>query len=149
MAVFFLAVALGVSAPTVAESEIEKIEIRLPLGLLIINANAIFPFQPPAPREAAGKFLMVVTAYSSSPDETDSTPHITAAGTRTREGVVAANLFPLGTRLKIPELFGDRVLVVEDRMHGRFTERLDVWMPSKWLALRFGKKQAEVEVVEL
>ncbi|RJQ37307.1 hypothetical protein C4552_01150 [Candidatus Parcubacteria bacterium] len=92
---------------------------------------------------------MTVTAYSSSVDETDSTPFITASGTRTRHGIVATNMFPFGTRVRIPELFGDEVFVVEDRMHRRFSDRIDVWMPSKWQALQFGKRQASIEIIEL
>ena len=145
----FLAAAIGASAPTVAESGFDKIEYRLPLGVIVVNANSLLQAKSPGRPEQVSKFLMYVTAYSSSVDETDSTPFITASGTRTRDGIVASNLFPIGTRLKIPELFGDRVLVVEDRMHGRFTDRIDVWMPSKWRALDFGKKRAAVEIVEL
>ena len=145
----FLAAAIGASAPTVAESGFDKIEYRLPLGVIVVNANSLLQAKSPGKPEQVSKFLMYVTAYSSSEDETDSTPFITASGTRTRDGVVASNLFPIGTRLKIPELFGDKILVVEDRMHGRFTDRIDVWMPSKWSALLFGKRQTAVEVVEL
>ncbi len=145
----FLAAAIGVSAPTVAESDFDKIEIRLPLGVLIINSNSIFQANPPSQSGLAAKFLMHVTAYSSSADETDSTPYLTASGTNTRDGVVASNVFPLGTQIRIPELFGDKTFTVEDRMHERFSDRIDIWMPSKWRAIHFGKKQAEVEIVEL
>ena len=33
---------------------------------------------------------------------------------------IAANFLPLGTQVKIPELFGDKVLVVHDRMNSRY-----------------------------
>ena len=145
----FLAAAIGASAPTVAESGFDRIEFRLPLGVIIVNANSLLQAKSPGKPEQVSKFLMYVTAYSSSVDETDSTPHVTASGTRTRDGVVASNLFPIGTKVKFPELFGEKVLVVEDRMHNRFTDRIDVWMPSKWSALRFGKQRAAVEIVEL
>jgi len=146
---FFLVTAAWASAPTVAESDFDRVEIRLPMGVIIINANSLLQASSPSMSELASRFLVHVTAYSSSVDETDSTPYVTASGTRARDGVIAANFFPLGTRVKIPELFGDKVFVVEDRMHNRFTDRIDVWMPSKWSALHFGKKQAEVEIVEL
>ncbi len=153
----FLTAAIGVSAPTDAESvfrpfdtlRASKTEYRLPLGVIVINANSLLQAKSPVKPEQVSKFLMYVTAYSSSVDETDSTPFITASGTKTRDGVVASNLFPIGAKIKIPELFGDKVLVVEDRMHNRFTDRIDVWMPSKWSALRFGKQRAAVEIVEL
>ena len=91
----------------------------------------------------------VITGYSSTSWQTDSTPFVTASGTRVRDGVIASNAFPIGTKVRIPELFGDKVLTIEDRMHERFADRIDVWMPSKWTALKFGKKQAEVEIIEL
>jgi len=149
MTLAFLTASLGVSAPTVAESGFEKIEIKLPLGLIIINANSLLQASPPSRPESASRLRMFVTAYSSSVDETDSTPHVTASGTKTRDGVVASNAFPIGTRLRIPSLFGEKTLVVEDRMHSRFTDRIDIWMPSKWQAFQFGKRVAAVEVVEL
>ena len=133
-----------------SDRRIEKIEYRLPLGVIIVNANSILQAKSPSNNpELAARFLMQVTAYSSSVDETDSTPHVTASGTRTRDGVIASNAFPIGTQLRIPELFGEKILIVEDRMHQRFTDRIDIWMPSKWQALRFGKQQAEVEIIEL
>lgn len=88
-----------------------------------------------------------VTAYSSRPEETDDTPFITAAGTKTRPGVVAANWLPLGTKVRIPEIFGDRVFIVEDRMHKRNGDKLDVWFPTTEEALRFGKQIARIEIL--
>ena len=90
-----------------------------------------------------------ITAYSSSADETDDTPFITASGTEVRDGIVATNAIPMGTSVRIPQIFGDKIFVVEDRMHRRFTDRLDIWMPSKAEARLFGKKIAEVEIIAL
>ncbi|MBI4134879.1 MAG: 3D domain-containing protein [Candidatus Sungbacteria bacterium] len=87
-----------------------------------------------------------ITAYSSSHDETDDTPDVTASGTKTRPGVVAANFLPFGTKVRIPQLFGDRVFTVEDRMHSRFQDRLDIWFPTKQEARRFGLQFTEVEI---
>lgn len=91
---------------------------------------------------------MTITAYSSSKDETDSTPFITASNTRVRDGVVATNILPFGIRVRIPSLFGGREFVVEDRMHPRHQDRLDIWFPSRREALRFGIVHgASVEVL--
>ncbi|TSC82602.1 MAG: hypothetical protein G01um101420_269 [Parcubacteria group bacterium Gr01-1014_20] len=89
-----------------------------------------------------------VTAYSSTPEETDDTPFITASGSTVREGVVATNLFPFGTKVLIPEYFGERVFVVEDRMHSRKTNNLDIWMASKQEAKKFGISQTKIVVLE-
>lgn len=89
---------------------------------------------------------ITVTAYTSDPAETDSTPTITASGTTVRPGVIASNDFPIGTRIRIPELFGNQVFVVEDRMNSRFRRRVDIWMEQKKVALAFGVRQARIEL---
>lgn len=87
-----------------------------------------------------------VTAYSSSHDETDDTPFITASGGQVRDGVIAANFLPFGTKVMVPSLFGDKVFIVEDRMHSRKTNNIDIWMQSKKEALEFGITRAEMVV---
>ncbi|MEK7611876.1 MAG: hypothetical protein AAB407_00835 [Patescibacteria group bacterium] len=92
-----------------------------------------------------------ITAYSSTPDQTDDTPCITASGYDVCENpynrnVVAANFVPIGTKMQIPALFGDKVFTVEDRMHERFNDRIDVWFPDRSSAKKFGK-QSEVTVI--
>lgn len=98
------------------------------------------------------KIEVVATAYSSTADQTDDTPFITAANTRTRDGVVAANFLKLHTKIKIPELYGDKIFSVEDRMHRRYTKanppRIDIWMPSRWKAKRFGVKKTYIVIVQ-
>jgi len=100
------------------------------------------------PIEAPKALALWVTAYSSTPEETDDTPFITAKGTEVRDGVIAINSLPFGTRVKIPKLFGDKIFVVEDRMHRRKENFLDVWMPSKQAAEDFGINYTEVVVLK-
>ncbi len=88
-----------------------------------------------------------VTAYSSTPEETDDTPFITAQGTMVRDGIIAANFLPFGTKVQIPSLFGDKIFVVEDRMHRRKTNNVDIWMPTKMDALQFGAHKAQIAVL--
>jgi 3D (Asp-Asp-Asp) domain-containing protein len=96
----------------------------------------------------APSYTVWVTAYSSTPEETDSTPYLTAANTEVREGTLAANFLPFGTRVTIPAIFGDRVFTVEDRMHQRKSNFVDVWMPTKTDAIAFGITRTEIVVVE-
>lgn len=93
-------------------------------------------------------YTMVVptTAYNSEEGQTDSTPFITASGTRVRHGVVAANFLPIGTRVKIPNYYGDQIFVVEDRMNARYTKRMDIWMEKKSDALAWGIRNVTIEV---
>ncbi len=91
----------------------------------------------------------VFTAYSSSPDETDGTPFITASGSGVRDGVIANNCLSFGTEIMIPELFEDKIFVVEDRKNSRYgCQWFDIWHSSKFEAKRFGIVQdAEVLVL--
>ena len=90
-----------------------------------------------------------MTGYSSCPMETDSTPFITASGKFVEDGIVANNLFPFGTRIRIPELYGDKVFIVEDRMHWRKGYyHVDIWFPAKEEALEFGSKRTYIEVLD-
>lgn len=89
---------------------------------------------------------VVATAYNSLKSQTDSSPWVTASGTRCRWGVVACNFLPIGTKLKI-EGFGKKIFVVEDRMAKRFKHRLDVWFPKYKDAVKFGKKKVKYVVV--
>lgn len=104
--------------------------------------------RPETPEKIIEVIKVWVTAYSSSPDETDSTPLITAARTEVRDGIVAANFLPFGTLIKIPKLFGDKVFVVEDRMHPRKSWVVDVWMSNKSKAIQFGSHFVDIEVVK-
>jgi len=91
-----------------------------------------------------------ITAYASVPEQTDATPCITASGfdvcQHGVENIVAANFLPLGTRVKIPELYGDRVFYVEDRMNARYYYKMDIWMKDNTEARRFGVQYATVEI---
>jgi 3D (Asp-Asp-Asp) domain-containing protein len=103
--------------------------------------------------EAAGSasalktYTVWVTAYSSTPEETDDTPFITASNSMVRDGIIALNFLPFGTKVRIPKLFGNRVFTVEDRMHYRKSGFADIWMPSKEAAIAFGISRAEIVVV--
>ncbi len=90
----------------------------------------------------------VITAYTSTPDQTDDSPFIAASGKRVHDGMIAANGFPFGTRIKIPALYGDKIFYVEDRMNSRYgLGRMDIWLDtSRAEARKFGVKRVEVEI---
>ncbi|MBP9822235.1 MAG: 3D domain-containing protein [Candidatus Pacebacteria bacterium] len=117
-----------------------------------IKSGSVVSVTNPSDSKAKAKttvktYTVSASAYSSSVDETDDTPFITAAGTFTRDGIVAANFLPLGTAIKIPALYGNKIFVVEDRMNSRYNLNVDVWFPSKELAKQFGRKTIKIEVV--
>lgn len=95
-------------------------------------------------------FRVAITAYTSDIAQTDETPCITASGlnlcVRDTEDIIAANFLPMGTRVRIPDLYGDRVFYVQDRMNARYDRHLDIWMKDYDDAKQFGLKMAKIEV---
>jgi len=100
--------------------------------------------------EIADTDNMTVTGYSSTEAETDDTPFITASGKYVFPGVAASNVLPIGTKFRLPKLFGDRIFVVEDRMHSRYNNKkwVDVWFDSQDKAIKFGKRFSKIEILE-
>lgn len=90
-------------------------------------------------------FEVTATAYSSTPDQTDGSPFITASGSHVRDGIIAANFLPLGTKVRIE----NTIYEIDDKMHERFndTRFIDIWMSSREKALQFGTRKLILEVV--
>lgn len=127
-----------------------RTEIQTSESLVMIEGNSLLataePFNPP---QAVRKINVVITAYSSTRSQTDNSPFITAAGTWVEDGIVANNLLPFGTKIKIPELYGDRIFTVKDRMHQRKGYyHVDIWFASYGEAKDFGAKRTYIEVLE-
>jgi len=100
-----------------------------------------------AKTEKKQKILVVITAYSSTVDQTDDTPFITANGTFVRDGIVANNMLPFGAKIKIPELYGNKEFVVADRMNASKSDyHIDIWFPSYIEAKNFGVKRTYIEL---
>lgn len=117
--------------------------------LVLTQTNTLLPVSSPVGPERIAKTMRVfVTGYSSTPEQTDNTPFITASGKFVREGIVATNLLPLGTKIKIPEFYGSKVFVVEDRMNPRNDQHVDIWFQSYWEAKYFGIQRTSIVVLE-
>lgn len=93
-----------------------------------------------------------LTAYNSEVDQCDDSPCITANGfdvcEHGIEDTIAANFLKFGTKVRIPDLFGDKVFVVRDRMNKRYPNRIDIWMLEKQDAKQFGVKLAKIEILQ-
>ncbi len=121
--------------------------------------------------QASGPTVLVLkaTAYTSSPRETDATPYVTATGARTRFGIIAVSRdllptdLPYGSKVKIEDLGNWRngagkgkfdpmlknvVFVVEDTMNKRKRQQIDIWMPDRSLALRWGVRRVRLTVLQ-
>ena len=109
---------------------------------------------------SARSYVVRSTAYNSAPGQTDSSPHITATGTRTRFGVVALSrdllsFIPYGSRIRIQDLSGtsynrmlsNTVFIVEDTMNARMSRKVDVWMGTRSQALNWGSRSIRITVV--
>lgn len=119
----------------------------------VIQENTLLPISTPVLPENNFQIIDLVpgtiTAYSSTPCQTDETPYLTAAGTWVREGIVANNKYSLGTKIRIPELYGDKIFVIEDRMHWtKGVYQFDIWMDSYGKAKNFGVKRTYIEILE-
>lgn len=92
---------------------------------------------------------VMATAYSPTPDQTDDSPLITASGKHVKEGMIALNGVKFGTMVRIPELYGDKIFVVEDRMHQRKgTKHIDILMATREEANEFGAKIVDIQFVQ-
>jgi 3D (Asp-Asp-Asp) domain-containing protein len=135
----------------------------------VVNTSTLLreDFPVAGEREAPRTRSIVATSYSSDPYQTDSTPCLPAMNYDLCEhamngevNTIAANDLPLGTQVRFPELYGDTVFVVRDRMNRRYTgkSRIDFYVAkldadgnvdnvaSKQNAINFGVKRLKMEI---
>ena len=150
--------ALPVVSSTVefSSASLNKVQVAIVQtvdGVLVSSSDTVVPvlepiIVPPVIEPAVQSKRVVVTAYSSTANQTDATPFTTANGTQVADGIIAANFLPFHARVRFPQIYGDKVFVVEDRMHPRFSGRVDIWMTSRAAAKKFGvKRNVLIEVL--
>lgn len=99
-------------------------------------------------QKAVKTITVVATAYSSTPDQTDDTPFITASGKHVADNIIANNMLPFGTKVRIPKLYGNKIFFVQDRMNKRMSNyQIDLWMPDRESAMKFGVRTLEMEIL--
>lgn len=125
----------------------------------------------PAVQGTAGplRLQLRATAYNSLPSQTFGNPNITATGAATRFGIIAASRdligsdLPYGSLVRIRDLggFGNGrgagafqdtldghgLFIVEDTMHIRKQQQVDVWFQDLSTALSWGVREVELEVI--
>ena len=89
---------------------------------------------------------ITATSYTSRAQETDDSPYIAAWGDHVFWGMVASNAFPKGTKIQIPDYFGDKMFSVLDRMNSRYYHRVDIWMDNLSEAKVWGSKYIKIRV---
>ena len=119
------------------------------LNLPVFQGTTFLPQIPFSTDSDVAKTIeVIVTAYSSTVWETDDFPLITASGETVRDGIIANNMLAFGTKVRLPELYGDKVFIVKDRMNSRKSDyHIDIWQPSHEQATEFGAKFTEMEVL--
>lgn len=147
LASLFGAILSELAMPQIVKAEVEEKAEYTPT--LVKNGRLTLCKLNKESYEVVKKVKMVITAYSSTESQTDSTPFITASGKNVADGIIANNMFPFGTKIRIPELYGDKVFVVEDRMNKRKgLYHADIWFPEYSQAKNFGAKVTHIEVIE-
>ena len=117
---------------------------------------------------AKPSFVLRATGYNSLESQTDDTPFITAIGSQTRPGIVAISRdllggsIPYGSLVRLKDLggyygggygtFQDKLdaqglFIVEDTLHRRKTQQVDVWFETYDEAIQWGIRKVEVELV--
>ncbi|MDD5040578.1 MAG: 3D domain-containing protein [Patescibacteria group bacterium] len=129
--------------PNEAEQLIAQLSGAAPANGRLRLPEVGFKPVPPAKRT----LFIPVTAYSSTVDQCGSDPFTTASGTKVHDGVIAANFLPIGTKVRFPEQFGNKIFVVEDRMSARYWQRADIWMPDRESAIAWGIQRIKIEIL--
>ena len=117
---------------------------------------------------ARPSFVLRATGYNSLESQTDDTPFTTAIGSQTRPGIVAISRdllggsIPYGSLVRLKDLGGyyggghgkfqekldaQGLFIVEDTLHARKEQQVDVWFESYTEALQWGVRKVEVELV--
>jgi 3D (Asp-Asp-Asp) domain-containing protein len=92
------------------------------------------------------KVMAEISGYTSSVDETDSTPFITASGQRTRYGIIACpSRFKFGQEV----IINGKTYECQDRMNARYRDKnnFDIWFETKAEAFAWGRRTVEVTIV--
>ncbi|MFH1187768.1 MAG: hypothetical protein V1688_02805 [bacterium] len=133
-----------------AENFSKKIILNQPRPIYIVDSQPVdidvYLRQYFASKTPQKVMNVTVSSYTSTADQTDDTPYITAFGTPIRDGIVAANFLPVGTVIRFPDKFGDKLFVVEDRMNERYSMQVDIWMSDREEAKKFGIQYLKMEV---
>ena len=86
----------------------------------------------------------IFTEYTASVSQTDSTPTITASNQKIREGIVANNCLPFGTKIEV----NNNIYVIQDRMNERYgCENFDIYVRKYSQAKRFGKRTLRYKII--
>ncbi len=147
---------LGIlSIPQTINADLKNSSVTLSPAVLVNDGHLTICKLDKSSYVVVNTIKMVITAYTSTPDQTKSygSPFITASGAHVADGIIANNMLAFGTKVRIPALYGNKVFTVEDRMNQKMgLYHVDIWFPGAEsgvpTALQFGKKEADIQVIE-
>jgi len=138
----------GIMVPQIIDADVES-QASLSNSVKIVENSRSKLCVAKSSYKVVKTIKMVITAYSSTKDQTDDTPFITASGKKVVDGIIANNMLSFGTKVKIPEIYGDKIFTVEDKMHQRKGKyHIDIWFPEYKEAKEFGARLVNVEILE-
>jgi 3D (Asp-Asp-Asp) domain-containing protein len=121
----------------------EKPSLRAAAFATLVVGKTILLLLLLATQALAGE---VISAYCHCKKCCGAALGITADGSRVRPGIIAApRNVPFGTRVVVE---GVGAFVVRDRTALRYDGRWDIYMPTHWSAVQFGKKEKNVYVLK-
>ena len=126
------------------QEELDRLRRDLELAVSLLEKSFGLPVQ----LENVRTTPVTLTAYSSTPDQCDSSPHITASNKPVRRGIIAVSNdimkelgIGFGQRVLIP---GHGVFQVQDKMNPRWRRRVDIWHDDREAARLFGKQKGTI-----
>ena len=138
--------------PVSAEETVDELKIIFAFPANDAEEEQIQPQQIDlAPlREPQKSMVISATAYNSTVSQCDASPCIAARGfnlcEHNEEDVIAANFLPIDAEVRFPELYGDKIFTVVDRMHPRYNYRVDFWKKDLQEAKEFGVRRVKIEI---
>lgn len=108
----------------------------------------------PVARDVITLINQKVYGYSSTVDQTDSSPFTTANGKRVKAGIIANNCYDFGTSVKISKAVNIGpakmdTFEVQDRMNERYNcDNWDIWFPTREAALQWGSPTLLVKILK-
>lgn len=124
-----------------------KIKVFILCSLCVVH----FSYSAIACENKSRMLEVTATAYTSSVDETDSTPTISAWGDRLKPGMrviaVSRDLLEMGlTHGALVSVEGfDKDFIVLDKMNKRWKKKIDIYMGNdKRKALNWGKQKVNI-----
>jgi 3D (Asp-Asp-Asp) domain-containing protein len=162
-----IAIAILITGFSPTPQEVISVEIFPSLELLP-TPMPVESYRTPGPT-ANPRYNVTATGYNSLPSQTDSTPHITSTGKRTSFGIIAVSrdllgsVLPYGSIVRLRDLGNlstgtgageykdlfetQNFFIVEDTMHARKSQQVDIWFARYDTAISWGIRRVEIELV--